>query len=238
MKIRIAYIEEPPFYWTGTNDVATGADIELADVILRLLGATSVEHQLTTFEELLPGVQQGRWDMNVPIFITPDRSNYVSFSDPVWAIGDGFLLRHGNPKSLTSYKSAAARTDARLGLVTGTVQIDAAKSAGVSDDRIVIFKDQPAAIEALLAGSIDAYVATAVGNRAIADKHQTLEAVAHEQTKDWKPPFGGFSFRKDNHRLVDAVNEQLRKYLGSADHRSRMAKYGITDTEIDAVISL
>jgi polar amino acid transport system substrate-binding protein len=31
------------------------------------------------------------------------------------------------------------------------------------------------------------------------------------------------------------VNEQLQKYLGSADHRARMARYGLTRTELDSV---
>jgi polar amino acid transport system substrate-binding protein len=49
---------------------------------------------------------------------------------------------------------------------------------------------------------------------------------------------GAFSFNMGNDRLLHDVNRKLRKYLGSADHRSRMAKYGITETEIDGVIGL
>jgi polar amino acid transport system substrate-binding protein len=59
MKVRIAYLEEPPFYWTGEDHRATGADLELADVVLRAIGVSSIEYHLTSFEELLPGVQEG-----------------------------------------------------------------------------------------------------------------------------------------------------------------------------------
>jgi polar amino acid transport system substrate-binding protein len=235
MKVRIAYLEEPPFYWTGEDHSATGADIELAEVVLRAIGVTSIEHQLTSFEELLPGVQEGRWDMNVPIFVTAERAERVAFSVPVWALGDGFLLRHGNPKALTSYGAVAARTDARLGIVAGTVQLDSAKSAGVSDGQIVAFKGQTEAIDALLAGKIDAYASTAVGSRVLASANQELEVVAHETSKDGRAPVGAFSFSKGNPELLQAVNEQLRKYLGSADHRARMAKFGLTQTELDSV---
>ena len=228
MKVRIAYIEEPPFYWTGEDHRATGADIELADVVLRAIGVSSIEHHLTSFEELLPGVQEGRWDMNVPIFVTAERAEHVAFSVPVWTLGDGFLLRHGNPKALTSYAAVAARSDARLGIIAGQVQLDAAKSAGVSDGQIVVFKDQPEAVAALLAGKIDAFAGTAVGSRVLANANQELEAVAHEMSKDGAAPVGAFSFSKNNHALLQAVNEQLRNYLGSADHRARMAKYGLT----------
>ena len=31
------------------------------------------------------------------------------------------------------------------------------------------------------------------------------------------------------------MNEQLRHYIGSDDHRARMVKYGFTRTEIDGV---
>jgi polar amino acid transport system substrate-binding protein len=236
MKVRIAYIEEPPFYWTAGDGSVVGSDIELAQVVLEAIGVTSIEHHPTTFEEFLPGVEEGRWDMNVPIFISAEREKRVAFSRPVWALGDGFLLPAGNPKALTSYASLAGRSDARLGTIAGTVQIGAAQAAGVSDAQIVVFKDQPEAIAALFAGKIDAFVGTAVGNRALAESHPGLETVAHEKAKDGKTPVGGFSFRKDNHSLLNAVNEQLRKYLGSADHRARMAKYGITQTEIDSVL--
>jgi polar amino acid transport system substrate-binding protein len=235
MKVRIAYLEEPPFYSTDQNHCATGSDIELADAVLRAIGVTSIEHQLTSFEELLPGVQEGRWDMNVPIFVTPERAKSVAFSAPVWALVDGFLLPSGNPKALTSYEALAARSDARLGVVAGTVQIDSAKSAGVGEDQIVVFKGQSEALAALLAGEIDAYVGTAIGNRALAVSNSRLEAVAHEKSKDGKVPVGAFSFSKSNHALIRAVDEQLRKYLGSADHRTRMAKYGLTGAEIDSV---
>lgn len=236
-KLRIAYIEEPPFYWTNENHLVTGADIELAEAVLRAIGVQSIEYQLTTFEELLPGVQAGRWDMNVPIFVTPERAMNVAFSVPVWSLGDGFLVHQGNPKALTSYEAVVMRGDARIGLIPGQVQFDAAKSAGVGDNQIVIFNNQPEAAAALLAGKIDAFAATAVGNHATAAANPELEAVPFKNSKDAKSPVGAFSFNKNNHALLQAVNAQLREYLGSADHRTRMAKYGITQTEIDSVLT-
>lgn len=237
MKLRIAYIEEPPFYWTASDGSVTGADIELADVVLRAIGATSVEHIPTSFDEFLPGVQQGRWDMNVPIFVTPERAQHVAFSLPVWALGDGFLVQPGNPKALNGYAALAARSDARLGVIAGQLQVASARSAGVGDGQLVVFKSQPEAIAALQAGQIDAFAATAIGSRAAADGNPAIDAVAHEASQGAKPPVGAFSFARGNHALLQAVNEQLRRYLGSADHRARMAKYGITHAEIDAVLA-
>ena len=237
MKVRMAYIEEPPFYWTGDDHRATGADIELADVVLRAIGVSSIEHHLTSFEEFLPGVQEGRWDMNVPIFVTEERARQVSFSVPVWTIGDGFLVRSGNPKALTSYEAVAARSDARLGLIPAQVQFVSAKSAGVSDGQIILFKYQAEAVAALLAGKIDAFAATALGNRTTAAGNPALGAVDVDTGKSGAELIGAFSFSKSNPSLLQAVNGQLRQYLGTPGHRARMAKYGFTRAEIDSVIA-
>lgn len=234
--IRIAYVDEPPFYWTEKDKSVKGADIELIETVLGEIGVSSIEYKLTTFEELLSGVQAGRWDMNVPIFVTDERAKDVAFSIPVWALGDGFVVREGNPKQLTSYEAVAVRSDAKLGLIPGQVQVDKAKSAGVNDSQILLFKDQQEVIAALLTGEIDAFAATAIGNSAIADANPGLVSVPHEISKDDEVPVGAFSFSKENHELLKAVNGQLRKYLGSADHRNRMTKYGITATEIDSIV--
>lgn len=236
MKLRIAYIEEPPFYWTVEDGSVTGADIELADAVLRAIGVTAIEHVPTTFDEFLPSVQQGRWDMNVPIFMTPERAQHVAFSLPVWALGDGFLVQPGNPKALTSYAALAASSDARLGVIAGQVQINSARSAGVGDDQLVVFKNQPEAIAALVSGGVDAFAATAIGSRAAAEGNPAVVVVAHELGQGAQLPVGAFSFAKGNHALQQAVNEQLRRYLGSPDHRARMARFGITHTEIDPVL--
>jgi len=237
MKVSIAYIEEPPFYWTAEDGSVTGADIELADAVLRAIGVTAIEHVPVSFDEFLPGVQQGRWEMNVPIFVTAERAQHVAFSAPVWALGDGFLVRPGNPKALTSYQALVSQEDVRLGVIAGQVQIASARSAGVGAGQLVVFRNQPEAIAALVADKIDAFAATAIGSRTAADGNPAVEAVAFELGQDANVPVGAFSFAKGNHSLLQAVNAQLRRYLGTADHRARMVKYGITRVEIDAVLS-
>ncbi|NIG54556.1 transporter substrate-binding domain-containing protein [Chitinophaga sp. Cy-1792] len=235
-KIKIAYVDEPPFYWTE-GDSVKGADIELAEAILHAIGITDIEYIHTTFENLLPGIQSGKWDMNVPIFATSEREKIVTFSNPVWALGDGFVVLKGNPKNLTSYEAVGKRTDARLGLIPGQVQFDKAKAAGVTDAQIIMFKDQPAVIAALLEGKIDAFAATALGNNSIADANPQLESIPHPIINKAETPVGAFSFNKENLLLINAVNKQLQAYLGTAEHRTKMAKYGINKTEIDPVIT-
>jgi len=67
-----------------------------------------------------------------------------------------------------------------------------------------------------------------------------IEAVAHEPDGDGSqrtPPLGAFSFNRENRDLLTAFNRQLRAYVGSPDHRARMARFGLTDREIDPAVS-
>jgi polar amino acid transport system substrate-binding protein len=232
MTTRVAYVEEPPFYWTAEDGSATGADVELARVVLTMIGETSIEFVPVAFDELLSGVSEGRWDMNVPIFVTPERERRVTFSVPVWSLGDGFVVQRGNPKSLTSYSSVGSDGTARLGLIPGQVQFDAAEAAGVPSEQIVTFASQSEAVAALLAGRIDAFAATTVGNRAIVANTPELESVSFPEPG----AVGAFSFGVASRRLIGDVNEALRQYLGSDDHRARMAEYGLMREEIDGVL--
>jgi polar amino acid transport system substrate-binding protein len=234
MKVRVAYVEEPPFYSTAPDGSATGADIELADIVLRTVGASTIQFVATTFGDLLPGVAAGRWEMNVPIFVTPERSELVSFSRPVWSLTDGFVVKEGNPKGLTSYGAVSEHADARLGVIPGQVQFDAARAAGVDESQLIPFPDQSSAVAALLAGEIDAFAATAVGNRAIIVAHPELEECTLDGS-DLRAPLGAFSFRKGN-GLRDAVNGALADYLGTEDHRRRMAKHGLGASEVEGAL--
>jgi Bacterial extracellular solute-binding proteins, family 3 len=106
-KVVFAYIDEPPFARPRSNGEAVGCDVDLAMTVLRAIGVRTVETKVTTFAELLPGIAAGRWTMNVPLFVTPQRAALVAFSRPVWALHDGLIVPAGNPKRLDGYRAIA-----------------------------------------------------------------------------------------------------------------------------------
>lgn len=236
MKIKVAYVDEPPFYWTTEDGSVVGSDISLAEVVLRKSGATDIEYVLTTFEELLPGVAQGRWDVNVPIFISAEREKIVHFSRPVWALGDGFVVKAGNPLGLVCYESYVGRPEAKLAVITGTVQIEAARKAGMSAEQMVQFKDQADAMDAVVDGRVDAFVGTAVGNRALIRGYAGMETVDHPASTNGLVPVGGFSFSLRNLELKHAVDAALDEFLGSSAHRTMVAEFGLSDAEVDGAL--
>jgi len=241
-RVVFAYIDEPPFASPARNGGAVGCDVELAFTVLKAIGVQLVETRLTTFAELLPGVAQGRWTINTPLFVTPERAKLVAFSRPVWALKDGFVVRADSVSTLTSYE-AIALLHATVGVVSAQVQRDTAIRAGVPTAHIRGFSKQRAAIEALLAGEIDAYASTALGNRTLVqqlgnDALRSVEVSAPE-TKSLEPvPVGAFSFAYANVQLRARFNEYLGHYLGSASHRKQVAAFGLSSSEIDSIVEL
>jgi len=167
----------------------------------------------------------------------------VAYSNPIWALVDGMIVRAGNPKRVTSYESVP-KSDAHLGVVKGTVQVATAKSAGVPADRIVEFGAQEEIIAALKAGRVDAYPNTALGHRALLASLKDADlalAQPFEPPKDTngraKAGFGAYSFSQANGAFIARFNAELAKYLGSDDHRALLAKYGFGAEEITPALT-
>jgi polar amino acid transport system substrate-binding protein len=53
-----------------------------------------------------------------------------------------------------------------------------------------------------------------------------------------EPAFGSFAFRKSDDAFRQAIDEALLVYIGSAEHRAMMKKFGFIDAEVDLVARL
>ena len=241
-KVTFAYIEEPPFAAT-INGQPAGSDVDVARAVLARMGIKDVIVKKVEFAELLPGVASGKWTMNTGLFVTPERCKAVAYSNPIWALVDGMVVRAGNPKRVTSYASVA-KSDARLGVVKGTVQVATARAAGVPVDRIIEFGAQEEIIAAIKAGRVDAYPNTALGHRALL---ASLKDADLALAQPFEPPtdgngrakagFGAYSFNQADGAFIARFNAELAKYLGSDDHRALLAKYGFGAEEITPALT-
>jgi polar amino acid transport system substrate-binding protein len=162
----------------------------------------------------------------------------VHFSQPIWAVRDGFIVLSGNPKNLIDYEAVAHHPTATLGVVVDQMQEKSALEVGIPVGRIKLFRKQDAIIEALLAGQVDAYVTTSIGIRAYLERlnNPQLEAV-NFPTGPHSPVFpGAFSFAKSNNALYHPFNARLASFLGSDAHLAIAHKHGFSEIEIEPVL--
>lgn len=236
-KVTFAHLTEPPFCFRRHGGTAGGCDVEVARTVLRSIGVRRIETVLVEFSDLLPGLVDGRWTMTTGLFVTPKRGRLVAFSRPIWALPDGFLVLAGNPKGITGYADLAADPTTGLGVVRDQVQHDAARRAGIPDERIVIHRSQDEAAQAVRSGAVDAYASVAMAHRGylLQTADPTLALVDLPPVEHAVVPVGAFAFAKPSRALRDRMDRALEAYLGSAEHRTTMAGYGFTDAQIDLV---
>jgi len=226
--VRFAFLIEPPFCYRTESGAVTGCDVELARHVLRAIGAGALIQVETEFAELIPGLADGRWDMTTGLFVTEARRQAADFSRPIWALPDGLLVASGNPHGIAGYSSIAQSPALRLGVVRDQVQHATALRLGVAASQIQIFGTYAEAAAAVAAGTIDAQASVAMAHRGYLAQNPALALTAVEVPVGEKPAEqGAFAFAKSQAALRDAVDSVLAGFLGTADHRSLVARFGL-----------
>lgn len=232
--VRIGYANEAPFAYTETSGKVTGESPEIATKVFTAMGVKKVEPVLTEWGALIPGLRAGRFDVIAAgMYITPPRCQQVIFTDPHYQIPDTLLVKRGNPKNLHSYADVAKNPDVRLAIMSGTAELGYARAEGVSDEQIVQVPDTTAQLQAVRAGRADASVGTALTMKGLAAKGgDSVEAIADFKDDPAHIGYGALAFRPEDKDLRDAVNQQLKQWLGSDEHLQTVKPFGFDKSNL------
>jgi polar amino acid transport system substrate-binding protein len=140
--IRIGISGERPYSYADADGRVTGAQPEVARVVLARIGVPGLDAVQVPFHELLPGLREGQFDLVAAgMTVTPDRCREVAFTRPDFVAFPAFLVREGNPQRIESFRDIA-RSHARLAVLAGATEIDYARAAGVPDDQLEVVDSQ------------------------------------------------------------------------------------------------
>jgi len=235
--VRIGFANEAPWSFANADGTIAGADYEFASLIFSRIGVPALEGVITKFGSLIPGLQADRFDVVVAgFYIRPARCEQVTFSEPTVAVGDSIIVRTGNPKKISSYKSVIDNQSIKLGGVVGAATARNAKDTGIPDSQLVMFPDFVSAISALKADRIDGALQTAISAEATVKNDPSIErALPFEQAiinGKSTVNYAGYAFRPKDKELIAAVNAELAKILGGPEHLKILAKYSISSNEV------
>jgi len=235
--VRIGFANEAPWSFANADGTIAGADYEFASLIFSRIGVPALEGVITKFGSLIPGLQADRFDVVVAgFYIRPARCEQVTFSEPTVAVGDSIIVRTGNPKKISSYKSVIDNQSIKLGGVVGAATARNAKDSGIPDSQLVMFPDFVSAISALKADRIDGALQTAISAEATVKSDPSIErALPFEQAiinGKSTVNYAGYAFRPRDKELIAAVNAELAKILGGPEHLKILAKYSISSNEV------
>jgi len=207
--IRVGFANENPYAFAQPDGTLSGEAVEVARAVFQELGIAEMEGVLTQFGSLIPGLEAGRFDViTAGMYITPTRCEQVLFADPEYKVSEALIVEAGNPHNLHSYEDIANNSDVTVG--------DYMLDAGVPEDRITTFPDDPSGVAGLQAGQIDAWTGTrptllkvleTTGdeNLQLADPFEQPMADGEEVVS-----YGGAAFRYEDQEFRQAFNEELQ----------------------------
>ena len=226
--LRFAYLIEPPFCYRTADGTVTGHDVEIARALLPRLGIPQIAFIEAEFADLLEGLAQNRWDIVTGLFITPERQQRVRFSQPIWALADGLLVRRAQAAAITGYGALAAATDLRLAVVRDQVQHRTALALGIPAARIEVFPTYAAAAEAVAQGHADAYASVALAHAGHLAQHPAPDLAIVPVPPEEKPAeAGGFAVAQSANGLQAAIDAALAGFIGSPEHRAIADRFGM-----------
>jgi polar amino acid transport system substrate-binding protein len=204
----------PPFnFFKGPT--LTGFEIDLAEALAKKLGLT-IEWRALSFDALLAGLRQDRWDMVIASFgVSPERSKAVTFTDPHYCSGGVIVTK--NP-AIHTVKDLAGKV---VVVQTGTTYLEHVRKIPGLKEVKNLPKDTDAR-SALVAGRADAWVT---------DRFVAKAAVESNGGKVLE--IGDFVFveriamavKKGNTSLQAALNEALKEVMADGTYEAISKKY-------------
>lgn len=212
--IKVGYADEKPYGYEDDDGNLTGASVETAKAVFKELGIDEVEGQLSDYDNLVPGVQAGKFDaITSGLAIEEDRCENAAFGEPDMEYGEGLVVQKGNPLDLHSYDDIADDSDVSVAIMSGATEIGFVDSAGVDDSQIDELSDIPDTIDAVATERADATTATEMTAKMAAMDNDNVEFVEDFEQPDVEgvPSYGAVAFNPDDEELLDAYNDKLEE---------------------------
>jgi polar amino acid transport system substrate-binding protein len=231
--IRIGISGERPYSYADADGRVTGAQPEVARVVLDRIGVPGLDAVQVPFHELVPRLREGQFDLVAAgMAVTPDRCREVAFTRPDFVAFPAFLVAEGNPQRIDSFRDLA-RSRARLAVLAGSIEIDYARAAGVPDDRLEVVDSQSELFRQVADERVPAGVLTRIS---LVDELRRNPGSGLEVTDDVEPvvdgrrvvPGAAFAVRLGENDLLAAFDRELAAMQASGEWLRITEPFGFT----------
>jgi len=234
--IRIGYANDVPYGYSSDQRELTGEAPEIAKIVMAKMGVHKMEGILVEFGSLIAGLKAGSYDMIAAgMFVTPDRCQEISFSEPTYRVDQAFAVKKGNPKNITSYEEIAEAENAIICVMEGAVESKYARAVGIPESRILTVPNTTTGLETIINGQADALALSSISIQNLL-RESSSEKI--EQARPFTNPvingkevkgYGAFGFRKEDIELLKEFNKHLTSFIGTKEHLDTVKPFGFTD---------
>lgn len=227
--VRAAYAHEPPFAFLDDDGRVTGESPSALRGALPVLAVDSVRWVQMDFDELLPGLLEGRVDVVASgLFPTDARRERVAFTSHSSCSRPALLVREDGP-SPDGLGSFVGSGSGRLAVVRGTVEEDAARELGIPGERLLVVPDLPTGVLIVREGRADALALTEPTLTSLLGKSPGLSIQAYaprEETRELVQGCSALAVRRSDVGLLDALNKGLDGFVGTEEHKAVLERFG------------
>jgi polar amino acid transport system substrate-binding protein len=203
-----------------------GWDIDLANALGAKLGV-SVSYSIAKFDNIIPSVTGGRYDLGVSSFTdTTDREKQVDFVNYYNA---GVLWASAKGKTVDPDNACGLKVAVEAGTYEDTDEVPAKSKActdaGKAAIQVLKFDGQDQATNALVLGQVDAMSADSpITDYAISKQGDKIQAAG--TTFDVAPY--GIAVNKGS-KLTDVIKNALQSLIDDGTYTKILTKWGVQD---------
>ncbi|HEX4359410.1 MAG TPA: transporter substrate-binding domain-containing protein [Pseudonocardia sp.] len=237
--VRVGVANEEPFGYLDSYGNLAGESPAVAQAVLTGLGVTTMEPVQRPFGQLIDALLAGTFDIiTAGMAITPGRCERVIFSRPDFVAPTAFLVRTGNPRRLHTFADVL-RAGIPVAVLDSSIEQEAARTAGIPDDRIKTY-DSPAQLyQAVFEGDEPVGALTDISLRNLVGRHPSspLEVTAGLPLtgRALSQPAGAFAFRPADTDLRDAFDAGLTTLRESGEWLRIVTPFGATPANLPPV---
>ncbi|HET6238566.1 MAG TPA: ABC transporter substrate-binding protein [Acetobacteraceae bacterium] len=206
----------------------TGLDADFINYACKVLKIEKVTVQTVTFDGLIPGLLDGRFDIvGDSIHYTKNRSKVVNFSFPNYYYAEGLVVPAGNPHKLHQLADLKGYT---VGTLLGTNYAEWLQA--VPGVKFQGYKDWAQIIPELAIGRTDAALYDQPVVAALMKQHPEwkIELVEDYEPRTFKNPTGysRYAFRQGDIQWVSAVSSVFEWMEYNDKAKGILSKWGLT----------
>jgi len=237
--VRVGVANEEPFGYLDTYGNLAGESPAVAQAVLKGLGVTTLEPVQRPFGQLIDTLLAGTFDIiTAGMAITPGRCERVIFSRPDFVAPTAFLVRNGNPRRLRTFADVL-RAGVPVAVLDSSVEQEAARTAGIPDDRIRTYDSPGQLYQAVFQDDAPVGALTDISLRNLVGRHPSspLEITAGLPLtgRALSQPAGAFAFRPADTDLRDAFDAGLTTLRASGEWLRIVTPFGAAPANLPPV---
>lgn len=225
--IRVGWaVDYPNMYRDPEHNAVVGYYVDIFNYLSQKLHVR-IDWVEDNWNTMVAGLQAGRFDVTVPIALTPDRMKSVVFARPILQNPVGFVIRRADAGKYRRWQDLN-NPDTRVSLTLGS-DADMYVSRALTAGQIIRVRAAPDSITQLLMGRADAWANSLDALQYVVVERKDLEVLPG-------PPIGfskmAFAIAPGDQAWRETLSQVSAELVNSGDLLKILRRYGLSEEYI------